>query len=100
VKAKLEGGEVRQAPERKEEAGEVVDLLAALAKSVEKAKAARGEAPSAAESEQPVKKAATKKATGSGPAKKTAAKAPAKKAAAKKTAAKKTAKKTAAKKAS
>ena len=32
VKAKLEGGEVRQAPERKDETGEVVDLLAALAK--------------------------------------------------------------------
>jgi DNA end-binding protein Ku len=92
VKAKLEGGEVRQAPERKEETGEVVDLLAALAKSVEKAKASRGEAPAATEEggEKPAKKAAPKAA-----AKKTAAKrtAPAKKTAAKKTAAKKTAKK-------
>jgi DNA end-binding protein Ku len=84
VKAKLEGGEVRQAPESKDETGEVVDLLAALAKSVEKAKAARGEAPT----EEPA--AATKSA---------AKKAPAKKAAAKKTTAKKTtAKKAAAKK--
>ena len=78
VKAKVEGGEVRVAPESKDESGEVVDLLAALAKSVEKAKASRGEAPAA--ETKPAKKAAEKKA-------------PAKKAAAKKTAAKKTAKK-------
>lgn len=83
VKAKLEGGEVRQAPESKDETGEVVDLLAALAKSVEKAKAARGEAPA----EEPA--AATKSAAKKAPAKKAAAKkATAKKAAAKKTAAK------------
>ncbi|HET7276607.1 MAG TPA: Ku protein [Dermatophilaceae bacterium] len=88
VKAKVEGGEV-QAPAREaEETGEVVDLLAALAKSVEKAKASRGEAPA------PTVKAPAKKA-----AAKTAAKtAPPKKAAAKKTAAKAPAKKTAAKK--
>jgi DNA end-binding protein Ku len=110
VKAKLEGGEVRQAPERKEETGEVVDLLAALAKSVEKAKAARGEAPAAsAEADEeadektagkPASATAAKKASGSsrpGAAKKTAQKAPAKKAAAKKTASK-TASKSAAKK--
>jgi DNA end-binding protein Ku len=99
VKAKLEGGEVRQAPERKEETGEVVDLLAALAKSVEKAKAARGEAPEA-ESEEPAKKsAAAKTGTSTSGTRKTASKAPAKKAAAKKAPAKKTAtKKTAAKK--
>lgn len=78
VKAKVEGGEVRVAPESKDESGDVVDLLAALAKSVEKAKASRGEAPAA--ETKPAKKAAEKKA-------------PAKKAAAKKTAAKKTAKK-------
>ena len=89
VTAKLEGGEVRQAPESKDETGEVVDLLAALAKSVEKAKASRGETTAPAE-EKPAKKAAAKTA-----AKKTAAKttAPAKKTAAKKTAAKRTAKK-------
>ncbi len=45
VRAKVEGGEVQHAPEAADEAGEVVDLLAALAKSVEKAKAARGEEP-------------------------------------------------------
>ena len=105
VKAKLEGGEVRQAPERKEETGEVVDLLAALAKSVEKAKASRGEAPSAAEREEPAKKASAKKASSTSAAKQPASKAsaakkaPAKKAAAKKTATSKTAtSKTAAKK--
>jgi DNA end-binding protein Ku len=88
VKAKVEGGEV-QAPAREaEETGEVVDLLAALAKSVEKAKASRGEAPAPAV-KAPAKKAAAKTAAKTAPpqkaaAKKTAAKAPAKKTAAKK----------------
>jgi DNA end-binding protein Ku len=44
VKAKLEGGEVREAPAPQETGGEVVDLLAALQRSVDAAKAARGEA--------------------------------------------------------
>jgi DNA end-binding protein Ku len=44
VKAKLEGGEVREVPAAKDTGGEVVDLLAALQRSVERAKAARGEA--------------------------------------------------------
>jgi len=44
VKAKLEGGEVREVPAAKETGGEVVDLLAALQRSVERARAARGEA--------------------------------------------------------
>ncbi|MFQ6171036.1 Ku protein [Oryzobacter sp. R7] len=86
VRAKVEGGEVRAIETEEEESGEVVDLLAALARSVEKAKAGRGEAPAPAK--EPAKKA---------PARKTAAtttkKAAAKKAPAKKTAAKKTAKK-------
>ncbi len=43
VTAKVEGGEVQAPVTAAEESGEVVDLLAALAKSVEKAKAARGE---------------------------------------------------------
>lgn len=43
VEAKVAGGEVAAPPVPAEESGEVVDLLAALAKSVEKAKAARGE---------------------------------------------------------
>jgi DNA end-binding protein Ku len=77
VRAKVEGGEVRVTAAEPEESGEVVDLLAALARSVEKAKASRGEAPEPA------------KAT-----KSTAAKTTAKKTTAKKTAAKKSEKKT------
>ncbi|MEN3121287.1 MULTISPECIES: Ku protein [Janibacter] len=93
VRAKVEGGEVQAVEEDEEESGEVVDLLAALARSVEKAKASRGEAPAPA-------KASAKKA----PAKKAVAKSTTKKTAAKKTAAKQaaatksTAKKSAAKK--
>ena len=110
VAAKLEGGEVTAAPEDEEEGGEVVDLLAALAKSVEKAKSRRGEstkgtgtpssgAASTAGAKAPAKKTA-KKAASKAPAKKSAAKkTTAKKTTAKKTAAKKTTKKTPAKKA-
>jgi len=61
VKAKVEGGEIKDIPKPAEESGEVVDLLAALAKSVEKAKAARGEAP--AEEQPAAKKAASKTTT-------------------------------------
>ena len=43
VRTKLEGGEVQPAPAAKETGGEVVDLLAALQRSVERAKASRGE---------------------------------------------------------
>ncbi|MFJ6133657.1 non-homologous end joining protein Ku [Janibacter terrae] len=85
VRAKVEGGEVQAVEEDEEESGEVVDLLAALARSVEKAKASRGEAPAPAKAS--AKKAPAKKA----PAKKAAAKSTTKKTAAKKTAAKKTA---------
>jgi len=74
VKAKVEGGEVRVAEESKDESGEVVDLLAALKKSVDKAKAARGE--STSDEKPAAKKAAAKKTT----AKKTTAKKTAKKA--------------------
>ncbi len=103
VKSKIEGGEIKRTETSTKTSGEVVDLLAALQKSVAAAKSARGEeadepetkkAPakkSAAAKKAPAKKSAAKKA----PAKKTAAakKAPAKKAPAKKTAAKKQAKK-------
>ena len=86
VRAKVEGGEVRVSAAEPEESGEVVDLLAALARSVEKAKASRGEAPAAAKSSStgtasPTQKTAAKKAA--------AKKAPAKKAPAKKAADKK-----------
>jgi len=95
VQAKLEGGEVTHTEQPKPSGGEVVDLLAALQKSVESAKSARGEAPVAEKA--PATKTPAKKA----PAKKAAAKkAPAKKAAAKSTAKKAPAKKTGAKKAS
>jgi DNA end-binding protein Ku len=79
VKAKVEGGEVKAAPEAKEETGEVVDLLAALKKSVDKAKQSRGEAPS--ESKPAATKAASKPAAKKTAAKKTPSKSTAKKAA-------------------
>jgi DNA end-binding protein Ku len=81
VRAKVEGGEVRVSAAEPEESGEVVDLLAALARSVEKAKASRGEAPTAAkgggtDTKSPTAKAAAKKTTTKkAPAKKAAKKA-------------------------
>jgi DNA end-binding protein Ku len=106
VRAKLEGGEVKRLPEEKKSTGEVVDLLAALQRSVDAAKSSRGEGTSggteapAPDGEAPAKKTAEKKAgatksgaTKSG-AKKSDAKAPAKKqAAAKKAPAKRASKK-------
>jgi DNA end-binding protein Ku len=88
VQAKLEGGEVKAPEQPKKSTGEVVDLLAALQRSVDAAKSSRGETPA----EKPAEETSTKKA----PAKKAAAK----KAPAKKTAKKATTKKAAAKKAS
>lgn len=99
VKSKIEGGEIKRTETSTKTSGEVVDLLAALQKSVAAAKSARGE-----ETDEPAaKKTAAKKSTASkkAPAKKAAAKkAPAKKTAAKKAPAKKTAAKKQAKKAS
>ena len=97
VETKLTGGEVKHAPEPKD-TGEVVDLLEALQRSVDRAKAARGE-PAAEKKSAP---AAAKKSASGSAAKTAAAKktTPAKKTAVKKTAAKKTAAKTAKKKAS
>jgi DNA end-binding protein Ku len=100
VSAKLEGGEVKAPEQPQKSTGEVVDLLAALQRSVDAAKTSRGEsAPAASDDsgagdadDEPAEKPA-KKATG----KKSAAK---KKAPAKKTAKKAATKKTAAKKAS
>ncbi|MCX6396187.1 MAG: Ku protein [Propionibacteriales bacterium] len=62
VQTKIDGGEVASAPAARQSTGEVVDLLAALQRSVDAAKAARGETA-------PEPAAATKK-----PARKTAAK--------------------------
>jgi DNA end-binding protein Ku len=78
VKAKIEGGEVQKTATSTKSSGEVVDLLAALQRSVDAAKTARGESGPEEDTtdEAPPRKAAAKKA-------------PAKKAATKKTAAKK-----------
>jgi DNA end-binding protein Ku len=97
VEAKLQGGEVKRLKEPAPSAGEVVDLLAALQKSVAAAKTARGEdtADEPAADEPKPKKAAKKKTDAKSekkPAKKTTAKKAApKKAPDKKTAAKKSA---------
>ncbi len=94
VEAKLEGAEPAPAPaEDATDTGEVVDLLTALQRSVERARQARGEAPAddvaggAAKPAPAAKPAAAKKPA----AKKSAAPEPAKKAPAKKPAAKKAA---------
>ncbi len=86
VKAKIEGGEVKKTAKAAKSSGEVVDLLAALQRSVDAAKRSRGEADEDAEAEdeaaaKPAKKTAAKRpTTKKTPAKKTAAKkAPAKK---------------------
>jgi DNA end-binding protein Ku len=100
VKAKIEGGEIKRTPTSTKSSGEVVDLLAALQRSVDAAKSARGEDD---EDEKPARKTPAKKsAAKKTPAKKAPAKkAPAKKAAAKKAPAKKAApRKVAARKAS
>ena len=96
VQAKLEGGEVKHTEQAKPSGGEVVDLLAALQKSVDAAKSSRAEATETPAEKAPAKKAASK----SSAAKKTTTKAPAKKAAAKKSPAKKAPATKAAKKAS
>ena len=73
VKAKIEGGEIKRTPTSTKSSGEVVDLLAALQKSVEAAKTARGESAESAEAADTGKKAEKK------PAKKKTAKKAAKK---------------------
>ncbi|MCL2543944.1 MAG: Ku protein [Nocardioidaceae bacterium] len=90
VKAKVEGGEVQRTATSTKTGGEVVDLLAALQRSVDAAKSARGEASSSKPPKKtPAKKAPAKTASKKTAAKKTAKKAPARKTAAKRTAAKK-----------
>jgi DNA end-binding protein Ku len=76
VKAKIEGGEIKRTPTSTKSSGEVVDLLAALQKSVEAAKSARGESADSSSSEEKPKK----KASSSKTAKKTTKKAAKKKA--------------------
>ncbi len=99
IEAKLERGESAQLPGTEEtteqtKTGEVIDLLTALQRSVNRARGEAGDAGEVAEpaSTAPAKKATAKKAASKAPAakkapaKKAAAKAPAKKAAAKKAA--------------
>ncbi|MEV2236661.1 Ku protein [Micromonospora sp. NPDC049891] len=104
IDAKVEGREVVQPEEVEEAPAAAVDLMAALKASVERARAARGEAPAGGGAEPtPISSArsAQKKAAEKKAAKAPAKKAPAKKAAEKKATAKKAqpAKKTAEKKA-
>jgi DNA end-binding protein Ku len=80
VKTKIEGGEVQRTETSAKTGGEVVDLLAALQRSVEAAKTSRGEA----EEKPATKKTAAKKTAAKKTAKKSAAKKTTKKAAAKK----------------
>lgn len=109
VKAKIEGGEVRRTETSTKSSGEVVDLLAALQKSVAAAKQARGEKVDEDDVADEVAEAAdgsgesgsSKGSGGKSPKKKPAKKAAAKKTSASKSSAKKTAaKKTATRKAS
>lgn len=80
VKSKVEGGEVTRTETSTPTSGEVVDLLAALQRSVAAAKQSRGEdvpdaaADDAPKKKAPAKKAATKKATPKKAAAKKAAK--------------------------
>lgn len=70
VQTKIEGGELKRTAATTKTSGEVVDLLAALQRSVEAAKTARGEEVASDEGAEDDKKPARKKS----PAKKTAAK--------------------------
>ena len=91
VRAKLDGNEVTALPEQEDEGGEVLDLLAALQQSVNRAKKSRGE---------PVEEPkAAAKAASSRPKKSTTKKSGDQQTAAKKSSATKSAKKTTAKKA-
>jgi DNA end-binding protein Ku len=105
VQAKLEGGEVKAPEEPKKATGEVVDLLAALQRSVDAAKSSRGQsedsvkqdsadgADDADETPAAAKATGTKASTKKAPAKKPAAKKTAKKATKKSTTKKAAAKK-------
>ena len=89
VQAKLEGGEVKTPEEPKKSTGEVVDLLAALQRSVDAAKTSRGESSASSDDEEkPAKKTGSaKKSTAKKTAKKSTKKAATKKTSSKKKAA-------------
>ena len=77
VKAKIEGGEVKRTEVSTKTSGEVVDLLAALQRSVDAAKTARGEDSDTEDktekkADAKPKKKAAKKSTAKKPAKKAA----------------------------
>jgi DNA end-binding protein Ku len=74
VKAKIEGGEVKKTATSTKSSGEVVDLLAALQRSVDAAKSARGEASGEPEEDSKPAKATKKTPAKKAPAKKSAAK--------------------------
>lgn len=96
VKAKIEGGELTRTATSTKSSGEVVDLLAALQRSVDAAKSARGDAgpasPPAGKTTKKTTKKAAKKPTTKATAKATATQGTTKKSTAKKTPAAKTAK--------
>ncbi|KQP62353.1 non-homologous end joining protein Ku [Nocardioides sp. Leaf285] len=92
VKAKIEGGELKRTATSTKSSGEVVDLLAALQRSVDAAKSARGEAGPASAPAGKTTTKTTKKAAKKPTTKATATKGTAKKSTAKKTPAAKTAK--------
>ena len=89
VQAKLEGGEVKAPAEPKKATGEVVDLLAALQRSVDAAKSSRGEKVAEEPSEEAAEPAEEKPAKKASAKKSTTNKAAAKKSTTKKTAASK-----------
>lgn len=97
VEAKVEGGEVKKTERTTKSSGEVVDLLAALQRSVDAAKQARGESgdDSEEDSEEDSEKSGSEK---SGSKKSGTKKTAAKKSASKKSGTKKTASKSASKK--
>ena len=89
VQAKLEGGEVKAPAEPKKSTGEVVDLLAALQRSVDAAKSSRGEKVAEEPSEEAAEPAEEKPAKEASAKKSTTKEAAAKKSTTKKTAASK-----------
>ena len=76
VAKKIEGGDVTEAPDEDDDAdsGEVVDLLAALQRSVDRAKKSRGEGGDDGEDEEASSSAAAKSPAKKAPAKKAPAK--------------------------
>ncbi|MCM3517262.1 Ku protein [Nocardioides sp. P86] len=92
VKAKIEGGELTRTATSTKSSGEVVDLLAALQRSVDAAKSARGDAGPASPPAGKTTKKTTKKAAKKPTTKATATKGTTKNSTAKKTPAAKTAK--------